>query len=103
MVKTSTVPDARFRPSRRARSVETTRCGAKCCRRGAVSWRLFAGRLLVKGSRVKSLKALRRHIVRSINAQIAQDSKERGSKGAAGKDHKRTYALTILALPVDEI
>jgi len=64
---------------------------------------LIAGRLLVKGSRVKALKAVRRHIVRSINAQIAQETKERAGKGTVGKDRKRTYALTILALPTDGI
>src|SRR5580700_11035091 len=38
---------------------------------------LIAARLLVKGSRVKALKAVRRQIVRSINALIVQASKER--------------------------
>jgi DNA-binding transcriptional ArsR family regulator len=64
---------------------------------------LIAARLLLKGSRAKALKAARRQIVRSINALIAQQSKERASKGIAAKDRKRTYAITIIVLPTDAI
>jgi DNA-binding transcriptional ArsR family regulator len=62
---------------------------------------LIAARLLLKGSRAKALKAARRQIVRSIDALTAQESKARASKGPAGKERKRTYALTIMLLPTD--
>lgn len=64
---------------------------------------LIAARLLVKGSRVKALKAVRRQMLRSLNTLIAQESKERGRKHGAEKDSKRTHALTILLLPTDGI
>jgi DNA-binding transcriptional ArsR family regulator len=64
---------------------------------------LIAARLLLKGSRVKALKAVRRQISRSINALIAQESKERAPKSSVEKDAKRTYALTIILLPTDAI
>ena len=64
---------------------------------------LIAARLLLKGSRVKALKAVRRQISRSINALIAQESKERARKRRAKQDDKRTLALTILLLPTDGI
>ena len=63
---------------------------------------LIAARLLLKGSRVKALKAVRRQIARSINALIAQESKERASKGRAEQDDKRMLALTILLFPRTE-
>jgi DNA-binding transcriptional ArsR family regulator len=64
---------------------------------------LIAARLLVKGSRVKALKAVRRQIVRSINALIVQASKERAGKSTVGKGRERTYALTIIGLPTEGI
>jgi DNA-binding transcriptional ArsR family regulator len=64
---------------------------------------LIAARLLLKGSRVKALKAVRRQISRSINALIAQESKGRAPKSSVKKDAKRTYALTIILLPTDAI
>jgi DNA-binding transcriptional ArsR family regulator len=64
---------------------------------------LVAARLLVKGSRVRALKAARRQLSRSINALIVQGSKGRARKGGAKKDGKRTYALTMILLPTDAI
>lgn len=52
---------------------------------------------------MKALKAVRRQISRSINALIAQESKERARKRRAKQDDKRTLALTILLLPTDGI
>jgi hypothetical protein len=40
--------------------------------------------------------------VRSINALIAQESKQRAGKATEGKGRKRTYALTIIVLPTEE-
>lgn len=62
---------------------------------------LIGARLLLKGSRVKALKAVRRQISRSISALIAQESKERARKRRAKQDDKRMLALTILLLPTD--
>ena len=64
---------------------------------------LIAGRLLIKGSRVKALKAVRRQISRAIDALLAQGAKERARKRGARKQRKRTYALTIILLPTDAI
>lgn len=64
---------------------------------------LIGARLLLKGSRVKALKAVRRQISRSINALIAQESKGRARKRRAEQDDKRMLALTILLLPTDGI
>ncbi len=64
---------------------------------------LIGARLLLKGSRVKALKAVRRQISRSINTLIAQESKERARKRRAKQDGKRMLALTILLLPTDGI
>ncbi|MGB8802514.1 MAG: helix-turn-helix domain-containing protein [Candidatus Acidiferrales bacterium] len=64
---------------------------------------LIGARLLLKGSRVKALKAVRRQISRSINALIAQESRERARKRRAEQDDKRMLALTILLLPTDGI
>ena len=64
---------------------------------------LIAARLLLKGTRTKALKAARHQVMRSINALIAQKPKERAGNGAAGKERKRTYELTIMLLPTDGI
>jgi DNA-binding transcriptional ArsR family regulator len=64
---------------------------------------LIGARLLLKGSRVKALRAVRRQISRSINALIAQESKERARKRRVKQDDKRMFALTILLLPTDGI
>ncbi len=64
---------------------------------------LIGARLLLKGSRVKALKAVRRQISRSINALIAQESKGRARKRRADQDDKRMLALTILLLPTNGI
>lgn len=66
---------------------------------------LLAARLLIKGSRKKVLKVLYRQLSRSFNALWEKESKRlahKGHKGAAKKDSKRTFALTIILCPKDE-